>query len=105
LLIVVCAPAIAVTAGVFIATTAARGRRTAAAAAMPAAVALPTRCLPSPPLPRCRRAAAAGKLPLPLEIFICTQVRPSTWKIYLRAGKFICGAGKSIFVSTWNIFG
>jgi hypothetical protein len=64
-LIVVCAPAIAVTAGVFIATTAARGGRTAAAAAMPAAITLPTRCLPLPLPPRCRGATAAGKLPLP----------------------------------------
>jgi hypothetical protein len=32
---------------------------------MPAAVALPTRCPPLLPPPRCRRAAAAGELPLP----------------------------------------
>jgi hypothetical protein len=61
LLIVVCAPAIAVAAGVFIATAAARGGSTAvatAAAAMPDAVALNTRC-PPPPLLHCWQAAAA----------------------------------------------
>jgi hypothetical protein len=46
-IIVVCVPAIAVTTGVFIATATARSGRMAAAAAMPDAVALPTRCPPS----------------------------------------------------------
>ncbi len=39
------------------------GGRTAAAAAMPADVALPMHCPPSPP--HCHQAAAAGELPLP----------------------------------------
>ncbi len=72
MLIVVCAPAIAVASGVFIATAAARGDSTAvaaAAAAMPDAVALNTRCPPPLPL-HCWQAAAAdtattaAKLPL-----------------------------------------
>ncbi len=69
LLIVVCAPALTVTAGVFIATAAARGGKTAAAAAMPNVVALPTRCPPLPPPPRrcltcrgrCRRPTPRGR--------------------------------------------
>ena len=32
------------------------------------------------------------------------QIRPSEWKIYLRAGKFFLRADKYICVSTWNIF-
>ena len=37
------------------------------------------------------------------EKFICAQINPSTWKIYLRADKFIW-AQINIFVLTWNVF-
>jgi len=62
LLIVVCAPTIAVTAGVFIATAAARGGSmavAAAATAMPAAVAMPAAAA-LPPSPRYHRASRRG---------------------------------------------
>ncbi len=61
-MIVVCAPAITIAAGVFVATAVACHGSTAVAAtagAIPAVVTLPTGCS-TPPLPlRCRRATAA----------------------------------------------
>jgi hypothetical protein len=83
LLVVVCAPAIADAAGVFVATVVARGGSTvvaAAAAAMPASIAAAAALLPQPLLPaltatvllpmtlRCRQAAklaATATLPRP----------------------------------------
>ena len=62
-MLIVFAPAIAVDAGVFIATVVERGGRTAVvatAAAMPAGVALSTPCPPLLPLPRYQQAAAAA---------------------------------------------
>ncbi len=36
--------------------------------------------------------------------FIFVQIRPSAWRFYLRADKFICVQINLFFVSTWNTF-
>ncbi len=73
-MLIVCAPTIAIDAGVFIAIPAERGGRTAVAAteaAMPAGVALSTPCTPPPLLPRYRQAAAAATAAaLPMTVFL-----------------------------------